>query len=151
MLGGVFFHHEYPSIVDRQMLFSNLTVPCCFFSFSSFIRHRQRRNLSLIAKNPLSEIEVVVVQLAKYWSYYCLPTPFALSLLAHFHGEAISLSNKPESAINQKVVVSMRIRYQPIRYCLFTYKGWSVTLMSPTNPLSLFVSIVRICVFQGRP
>ena len=33
MLGPVFFIHEYPSIVDHQRIFSNLIVPCCFFSF----------------------------------------------------------------------------------------------------------------------
>ena len=64
-----FFLMKHPSIVDLQMLFSNLTVPCCFLSSYLFIRNLHRRNRSLIAKNMLSEIEVVVVLLAKYWSY----------------------------------------------------------------------------------
>jgi len=118
------------------MLFSNLTVPCCFFSSSSFIRNRNRKTRSLIAKicslksmlssSCLRSIGAIkICQLSLHSAYW--PTFMAKPFLC------LSIRNQ---LLARKVEATLRISYQPYGYLSFLAESFDLIFNSVYPPLN---------------
>jgi len=62
-------------------------------------------------------------------------------LLAHLHGEAITLSTNPESDVSQELVASLRIRYQPYGYFSFLAESFDLIIRNPAYPPLISMSL----------